>query len=103
MTVMSAGLRCAHYHSRDRDLSLPHVLAAFVRFVSVDRFLPADVVARLSGQFNFIHVGDYVSDDMGELVSVLSACDHAISVDNSTAHLAGALGLPMSLMLTDGA
>jgi hypothetical protein len=74
-----------------------------VRFVSVERFLPADVVARLSGQFNFIHVGDQVSDDMGELASVLSACDHAISVDNSTAHLAGALGLPISLMLTDGA
>jgi hypothetical protein len=72
-------------------------------FSRVERFLPADVVARLSGQFNFIHVGDQVSDDMGELVSVLSACDHAISVDNSTAHLAGALGLPISLMLTDGA
>jgi hypothetical protein len=79
---------------------LPHVLAAFVRFVSVERFLPADVVARLSGPFNFIYVGDHVSDDMGELASVLSVCDHAISVDNSTAHLAGGLGPPISLMLT---
>jgi hypothetical protein len=40
---------------------------------------------------------------MGELASVLSVCDHTISIDNSTAHLAATLGLPMSLMLTDGA
>jgi hypothetical protein len=57
----------------------------------------------LSSQSNFIHVVDQVSDDMGELASVLSVCDHTISIDNSAAHLAGALGRPMSLLLTDGA
>ena len=41
-----------------------------VQFVSVERFLPTDEVARLSSQSNFIHVGDQVSDDMGELASV---------------------------------
>ena len=74
-------------------LAAPDVL-----FVSVERFLPNDDVARLSSQFNFIHVGDQVSDDMGELASVLSVCDHTISIDNSTAHLAGVLGRPMSLI-----
>jgi hypothetical protein len=74
-----------------------------VQFVSVERFLTPDVVARLSSQSNFIHVGDQVSDDMGELASVLSVCDHTISIDTSAAHLTGALGRPMSLMLTDGA
>jgi hypothetical protein len=77
--------------------------APAAQFVSVERSLPGDVVARLSDQSNFIHVGDQGSDDMGELASVLSVCDHTISIDNSTAHLAGALGRPMSLMLTDGA
>jgi hypothetical protein len=71
--------------------------------MSVERFLPADAVVRLSSQSNFIHVGDQISDDMGELASVLSVCDHTISIDNTTAHIAGALGRPMSLMLTDGA
>jgi hypothetical protein len=74
-----------------------------VQFVSVERFLPADAAARLSALSNVIHVGDQVSDDMGELASVLSICDHTIIVDNTTAHVAGALGRPMSLMLTDGA
>jgi hypothetical protein len=62
-----------------------------VQFVSIERFLSKDDVERLSSQFNFIHVGDQVGDDMAELASVLSICDLTITVDNTSAHVAGAL------------
>jgi len=33
------------------------------------------------------------------LAAQVAAMDHVLTIDNSTAHLAGALGLPVSLML----
>jgi hypothetical protein len=62
-----------------------------VRFVSVERPISKGDVERLSSRFDFIYVGDQVSDDMAELACVLSICDHTITVDNTLAHVAGAL------------
>jgi hypothetical protein len=89
-----------------RSIPLSHIerLLAVpgVRFVSIERFLDADVATRLADRFDFVHVGGEVSDDMGEMAAVLTVCDQTISIDNSAAHLAGALARPMKLLLTDG-
>ncbi|MCB2106877.1 MAG: tetratricopeptide repeat protein, partial [Rhodobacteraceae bacterium] len=43
-----------------------------------------------------------LQDDMDALASAISACDVVISVSNVTAHLAGALGVPMWILVPMG-
>ena len=74
---------------------IERMLSPDVNWVSVERGKD-----RLPGT---VDVADACEDDLGELAAVLSACDRCITVDNSTAHVAGALGRPLSLLFTDGA
>ena len=69
---------------------------------SIERYLDAWQNERLSSKFDFTHVGDQVSDDMAELAAVLTVCDSAVVSDMTAAHVAGALGRPMFLMMDIG-
>ncbi len=85
-------------------LDLSQLIAAFnfpgVRFVSLQE---GDVDAEIAGvhQEHMIGVMPYqqVGQDLDTLASVISSCDLVISVDNATAHLAGALHVPCWLIL----
>jgi hypothetical protein len=80
---------------RERDIA--DILAVpGVNFVSVER-------GPMSADLPVLNVTREVEDDLGELAAVLVACGQVITVDNTTAHVAGALGVPIDLMLTDGA
>jgi len=90
-------------HANDRNRSLP--LAALAplwaaeraRFVSLQRDLrPGDAEALASAPV--LHLGPEL-DDFDDTAAVLAQCDLVISVDTSVAHLAGALGRPLWVLL----
>jgi tetratricopeptide (TPR) repeat protein len=90
-------------HANDRNRSLP--LAALAplwateraRFVSLQRDLrPGDADALASTPV--LHLGPEL-DDFDDTAAVLAQCDLVISADTSVAHLAGALGRPLWVLL----
>jgi hypothetical protein len=68
-------------------------------FVSLQKDVPAPDAALLRERGDILHVGDELGDfsDTAELISQL---DLVISVDTSVAHLAGALGKPVWILVT---
>jgi ADP-heptose:LPS heptosyltransferase len=90
-------------HANDRNRSLP--LAAFApvlasdraRFVSLQRDLRAGDAERLAVA-SVLDLGSELGD-FDDTAAVLGQCDLLISVDTSVAHLAGALGRPLWVLL----
>jgi tetratricopeptide (TPR) repeat protein len=90
-------------HANDRNRSLPFAkLAALwaregARFVSLQRDLrPGDAEALASAPV--LNLGPEL-DDFDDTAAVVAQCDLVISVDTSVAHLAGALGRPLWVLL----
>lgn len=65
--------------------------------VSADLSLPSD----LAGKFDPTEATDKTNDLLG-LVRLISACNLVVTVSNTTAHLAGALGVPCLVMVRRG-
>jgi tetratricopeptide (TPR) repeat protein len=90
-------------HANDRNRSLP--LAALapllahdgVRFVSLQRDLRAGDAERLAAM-PMLGLGPEL-EDFDDTAAVLAQCDLMLSVDTSVAHLAGALGRPLWVLL----
>jgi Glycosyltransferase family 9 (heptosyltransferase) len=90
-------------HANDRNRSLPLAKLADlwagggVRFVSLQRDLrtgDAEILAAAP----VLHLGHELAD-FDDAAAVLASCDLAIAVDTSVAHLAGALGRPLWVLL----
>jgi tetratricopeptide (TPR) repeat protein len=91
----------AHANDRNRSLPLatlaPLWTAERARLVSLQRDLrPGDADALASAPV--LHLGAEL-DDFDDTAAVLAQCDLVISVDTSVAHLAGALGRPLWVLL----
>jgi hypothetical protein len=91
----------AHANDRNRSLPLatlaPLWAAGGARLVSLQRDLrPGDADALASAPV--LHLGPEL-DDFDDTAAVLAQCDLVISVDTSVAHLAGALGRPLWMLL----
>jgi tetratricopeptide (TPR) repeat protein len=90
-------------HANDRNRSLPlDKLASLLaregaRLVSLQRDLRAGDAERLAGA-PVLHLGPELAD-FDDTAAVLAQCDLVISVDTSVAHLAGALGRPLWVLL----
>jgi hypothetical protein len=65
--------------------------------VSADLSLPAD----LTKKFDLTEATDKTNDLFG-LVRLISGCDLVVTVSNTTAHLAGALGVPCLVIVRQG-
>jgi hypothetical protein len=90
-------------HANDRNRSLPLAtlapLLAYegVRFVSLQRDLRAGDAERLAAT-PVLPLGAELGD-FDDTAAVLAQCDLVIAVDTSVAHLAGALGRPLWVLL----
>jgi tetratricopeptide (TPR) repeat protein len=94
-------------HGNDRNRSLPvnalaPVIAAARRIgaqmISLQKDVRADDLPWLEQTPDLLRVEDQLID-FAETAALISLCDLVISVDTSVAHLAGALGRPLWLLL----
>src|SRR3984957_3489343 len=91
----------AHANDRYRSLPLARLAPLWAdsraRFVSLQRDLRAGD-AELLAAAPLLHLGPELMD-FDDTAAVLAGCDLAIAVDTSVAHLAGALGRPLWVLL----
>ena len=86
---------------RGRSLALREFLAALVpgvQYVSLQRELPDEDLAVLASRPDIAHFGDEQAD-FSDAAALCEAVDLVVSVDTSVAHLAGALDVPLWVLL----
>jgi len=92
----------AHVNDRNRSIALsrldPLVATPDVRFVSIQRDLRSDDAEMLAGDDRIAHLGGELAD-FADTAAVIALCDLVISVDTAVAHLAGAMGKPVFILL----
>jgi tetratricopeptide (TPR) repeat protein len=90
-------------HDNDRNRSIPFarlrpLLAAPARFVGIQRDVRAEDAAALAGEPRVTQLGEELTD-FSDTAAVLALCDLVIAVDTAPAHLAGAMGRPLWVLL----
>jgi tetratricopeptide (TPR) repeat protein len=97
-----------HTHDNDRNRSLrletllPLLQMPDVTFVSLQHEVRDEDAGLLQQQSAVVHVGDRLRD-FADTAAAVSLLDAVISADTAVAHLAGAMGKPLSLLLPFGA
>ncbi len=90
-----------HANDRNRSIALAALRPLFgtcVRFISIQHELRANDPALLAGEPSILHFGSEIAD-LADTAAIVSLCDLTLSVDTSVAHVAGALGRPLWVML----
>jgi Tfp pilus assembly protein PilF len=98
--VAWAGSR-THQNDRNRSIGLGTLLRfldADATFVSLQKELRAGDEALLRGRDDIVHLGDGLND-FSDTAALMMNLDLMITVDTSLAHLAGALGMPVWILL----
>ncbi len=94
--------RTTHRNDRNRSIPLPQFLAplasAEVRLVSVQRDLRPGDAEILARHPEVMQLGAEL-ESFADTAAVLALCDLLITVDTSVAHLAGAMGRPVFILL----
>jgi len=80
------------------DLLLP-LLECEATFVSLQKEVRAEDAAILSERSEILHFGDALKD-FSDTAAVITNLDLVVSIDTSVAHLAGALGKPIWIVLS---
>jgi hypothetical protein len=95
----------AHDNDRNRSIALASFAPLFSAsaatgpsFISIQRELRDGDGPYLAAQARVRHVGDELAD-FSDTAAVLALCDLVISVDTAPAHLAGALGRPLWVLV----
>jgi hypothetical protein len=91
-----------HVNDRNRSIALsclaPLWSAASVRFVGIQRELRGEDAELLTREPRVMQIGAEL-DDFADTAAVVALVDLVISVDTSVAHLAGAMGRPVWILL----
>jgi tetratricopeptide (TPR) repeat protein len=91
----------AHDNDRNRSIALSTLaplLAMPASFISIQRELRGDETAQLGAQPRLTHLGGALAD-FSDTAAVLALCDLLITVDTAPAHLAGAMGRPVWVLV----
>jgi len=91
----------AHDNDRNRSIALAALaplLAMPGSFISIQRDLRDDEAAHLAAQPRLTHSGGELAD-FNDSAAVLALCDLLITVDTAPAHLAGAMGRPVWVLV----
>ncbi|HEY2243603.1 MAG TPA: glycosyltransferase family 9 protein, partial [Xanthobacteraceae bacterium] len=91
----------AHDNDRNRSIAfatLAPLLAMPGSFISIQRDVRGDEAAQLAAQPRLTHVGGELAD-FNDTAAVLALCDLLITVDTAPAHLAGAMGRPVWVLV----
>lgn len=92
-----------HEHDRTRSIPLERFAALLsapgIEFVSVQKDFSAGEAALLSGLANVSPLGREFAD-FADAAAVISQLDLVVSVDTSVVHLAGALGIPVWVLVS---
>jgi tetratricopeptide (TPR) repeat protein len=96
----------AHDNDRNRSLAFaalaPLLGAGRASFISIQRDLRDADAALLTAAPHLTHVMAHVGDalsDFADTAAVVASCDLVISVDTAPAHLAGAMGRPLWVLV----
>lgn len=91
----------AHDNDRNRSIALSTLtplLAMPFSFIGIQRELRGEEAAQLAAQPRLTHIGGALAD-FDDSAAVLALCDLLISVDTAPAHLAGAMGRPVWVLV----
>jgi tetratricopeptide (TPR) repeat protein len=90
-------------HLNDRNRSLPFaklapLFSAPMQFISIQRDVRGEEAAALAAETRVTHIGAEL-ENFSDTAAVIAQCDLVIAVDTAVAHLAGALGRPLWVLL----
>lgn len=90
-----------HYNDRNRSIPFARLAPLFslpASFVSIQRELRDDDAAPLGAEPRVVHLGGEL-ENFTDTAAVMALCDLVISADTAVAHLAGAMGRPLWVLI----
>jgi tetratricopeptide (TPR) repeat protein len=87
------------YRSLNLEQFRPLAEVAGARLYSLQKSKGAEQVQELAGQFEVVDLGSRTSPDFQDTAAVIANLDLVVAVDTAVAHLAGALGVPVWILL----
>ena len=91
----------SHFNDRNRSIPFARLAPLFstpARFLSIQRDVRSEDAENLAGEKRVTHVGGDL-ENFTDTAAVIALCDLVISADTAVAHLAGAMGRPLSVLV----